>query len=131
VIELALDTNAAVDYIREERRSPSQIDAATRVVVPLTVIGELFFGASRSARPDTNRSIIESVLERWDALLPDVETARIYGEIRAATFQNTGNLGVSRVNDLWIAALCIQHKLPLLTNDGGFDRIRGLTVIHW
>jgi tRNA(fMet)-specific endonuclease VapC len=131
VIELALDTNAAVDYIRENRRSPPQIDAAKRVVVPLTVIGELFFGASHSAQPDANCSIIESMLERWDALLPDVETARIYGEIRAATFQKTGNLGASRVNDLWIAALCIQHRLPLLTNDGGFDRIQGLTVIHW
>jgi tRNA(fMet)-specific endonuclease VapC len=131
VIELALDTNAAVDYIREVRRSPPQIDAAKRVVVPLTVIGELFFGASHSDQPDANRSIIESALERWAPILPDIETARIYGEIRAATFHKTGNLGPSRVNDLWIAALCIQHRLPLLTNDGGFDRIQGLTVIHW
>jgi tRNA(fMet)-specific endonuclease VapC len=131
VIELALDTNAAVDFIRDDRRSPPQINAAKRVIVPLTVIGELFFGASHSARPEENRSIIESTLERWYELLPDVETARIYGEIRAATFQKTNNLGASRVNDLWIVALCIQHKLPLLTNDGGFDRIHGLTVIHW
>jgi tRNA(fMet)-specific endonuclease VapC len=131
VIDLALDTNAAVDYIRDDRQSPPPIDAAERVVVPLTVIGELFFGASHSARPEANRSIIESTLERWYALLPDVETARIYGEIRAATFQKTKNLGTSKVNDMWIAALCIQHNLPLLTNDGGFDAIQGLTAIHW
>ena len=131
MIDLAIDTNATVDYIREDRRSPPQIDAARRVFVPLTVIGELFFGASRSDRPVANFSIIETTLdERWNALLSDVQTARIYGEIRAATFQKTNNLGTSRVNDLWIAALCIQHQLPL-TNDGGFDRIQGLTVIHW
>jgi predicted nucleic acid-binding protein len=35
------------------------------------------------------------------------------------------------VNDLWIAALCIQHSLPLLTNDRGFNGIENLEVIHW
>jgi predicted nucleic acid-binding protein len=38
---------------------------------------------------------------------------------------------MSKLNDLWIAALCLQHDLPLLTNDHGFDHIAGLTVIHW
>jgi len=33
--------------------------------------------------------------------------------------------------DVWIAALCIQHDVPLLTNDRGFDTIPELTVIHW
>jgi predicted nucleic acid-binding protein len=32
---------------------------------------------------------------------------------------------------LWIAALCIQYDFPLLTNDGVYDRVPGLTVIHW
>jgi predicted nucleic acid-binding protein len=41
------------------------------------------------------------------------------------------SLTASKINDLWIAALCIQHNLPLLTNDAGFDHISRLTVIHW
>ena len=128
---LALDTSAAVDYIRKGRLSPPQIDAATKVVVPLTVIGELFHGASCSALPNESREIVENIIERWQPLVSGVETARIYGEIRAALFWTTRNLGASKVNDLWIAALCIQHQLPLLTNDAGFDKIPGLTVIHW
>jgi len=131
VIErLALDTSAAVDYIRESRESPPQINTAKNVIIPLMVIGELFHGASCSALPDASRAIVESIIERWQPLLPNVETARIYGEIRAATLRRT-DLGASKVNDLWIAALCIQHDYPLLTNDRGFDRIAGLTVIHW
>jgi tRNA(fMet)-specific endonuclease VapC len=131
VIErLALDTSAAVDYIRESRESPPQINAAKNVIIPLMVIGELFHGASCSALPDASRAIVESIIERWQPLLPNVETARIYGEIRAATLRRT-DLGASKVNDLWIAALCIQHDYPLLTNDRGFDRIASLTVIHW
>jgi len=132
VIErLALDTSAAVDYIREDRLSPPQIKDAKIVVIPLTVVGELFHGASCSALPDVSRAIVESVIDRWKPLLPNVETARVYGEIRTALFRTTENLSASKVNDLWIAALCIQHHYSLLTNDRGFDRIAGLTVIHW
>ncbi len=101
------------------------------MLIPLTVIGELYYGASRSARADYQRRIIESILLRWQALLPNVETARVYGDVRSATFGSNTCLTASKVNDLWIAALCIQHDLPLLTNDGGFDRIVGLSVLHW
>jgi tRNA(fMet)-specific endonuclease VapC len=132
VIErLALDTSAAVDYMREGRQTPPPIDTANKVVIPLTVIGELFHGASSSALPAASRELVEGLIQRWQPLLPNVETARIYGEIRAVLFWTTGNLARSKVNDLWIAALCIQHDFSLLTNDAGFDRVPGLTVIHW
>ena len=75
--------------------------------------------------------MIEALLEQWQPLLPTIETARIYGRIRAAVFQRTANLSVSKRNDLWIAAVCIQYELPLLTNDAGYDAVPGLTVIHW
>ena len=45
--------------------------------------------------------------------------------------QRLDNIRASKMNDLWIAALCLQHTLPLLTNDRGFDSIEGLRVIHW
>jgi tRNA(fMet)-specific endonuclease VapC len=132
VIErFAIDTSAAVDYIREDRQSPPQIDAAHRIVIPLPVVGELFHGASCSGRPDESRALVEEAIDDWQPLIADVETARIYGDIRARLFRTTGNLGASKINDLWIAALCIQHDLPLLTNDRGFDQIPRLNVIHW
>jgi tRNA(fMet)-specific endonuclease VapC len=34
-------------------------------------------------------------------------------------------------NDLWIAALCRQHDLPLLSRDRHFDRVPGLRRIAW
>jgi len=132
VIErLALDTSAAVDYMREGRQTPPPIQTANKIVIPLTVIGELFHGASASAQPIANRELVKGLLQRWQPLLPTVETALVYGEIRAALFRTTGNLAVSKMNDLWIAAVCIQHDFALLTNDAGFDRIPGLMVIHW
>ena len=128
---LAVDTNAVVEYIRLDREYPRQLDEAKEVLLPLTVIGELFYGASRSDRPEHHRGSIARIINRWSPLIPDIETARIYGDIRAGASRIPASLKASKVNDFWIAALCIQHELPLLTNDGGFDNIAGLTVIHW
>jgi len=128
---LALDTSAAVDHLRRDRQSPPQVATAGKVVIPLTVIGELFYGASCSALPSESHAFVEGFIARCQLLLPDVQTARIYGDIRASVLRETANVGASKINDLWIAALCIQHNLPLLTNDAGFDRIPGLTVLHW
>ncbi len=34
-------------------------------------------------------------------------------------------------NDLWIAALCRQHALPLVSRDRHFDLVRGIRRIDW
>jgi tRNA(fMet)-specific endonuclease VapC len=34
-------------------------------------------------------------------------------------------------NDLWIAALCRQHHLPVLSRDRHFDAVVGLTRVSW
>jgi tRNA(fMet)-specific endonuclease VapC len=34
-------------------------------------------------------------------------------------------------NDLWIAALCRQHSLPLLSRDRHFDLVTGLKRLAW
>ena len=128
---LVVDTNAVIEYIRLDREYPRQLDEVKEVLLPLTVIGELFYGASRSNRPEHHRESIARIIQRWPPLIPNIETARFYGDIRAAASRTEVSLKASKVNDFWIAALCIQHKLPLLTNDRGFDRIDGLTVIHW
>lgn len=108
------------------------MDAAAEVFVPLTVVGELFHGAARSDEPQHNKSALHDLIaSAWKPLLPDITTAVIYGDVRASAFKATASLTASKVNDLWIAALCIQHDLPLLTNDGGFDHIPALRVLHW
>jgi tRNA(fMet)-specific endonuclease VapC len=128
---IAVDTNAVVEYLRLEREYPRQLDGGGEVFLPLTVVGELFYGAALSDRPEYHRGSIAKVIKRWPVLAPDIETSRIYGDMRAVASRTLVSLRASKVNDFWIAALCLQHDLPLLTNDGGFDFITGLTVIHW
>jgi predicted nucleic acid-binding protein len=129
---LALDTSAVIDFIRPGRPKPPQIRLATSVLVPLPVAGELFFGAYHSpfALRAKNVATTEGTLADWTIVNPDIQTARIYGEIRAH-LRLTGPISTSLRTDLWIAAICLQQNAPLLTNDGGFDAIPGLEVLHW
>lgn len=132
--QLAVDTNAVVDLLRSDRINPPYLETLTSVFVPLHVLGELLLGAELSGRPDENRPAVEQLQLRWTLLLPDAATAGTYAGIAAREVRahRTGpKTEGARKNDLWIAALCLQHHLPLLTNDRDFDRIEGLEVIHW
>lgn len=126
---LAVDTNAVIGWLRTETSDRPPLRSARQIVVPLPVLGELYTGAFSSQRREENLSAIGAVLAKHAVTLPDEETARIYGELRARLRLQV--IGAGKINDMWIAALCIQHELPLLTNDRGFDVIAGLTVIHW
>ena len=130
---LAVDTNAVVDYFRANRPTPPALLEAREVVLPLVVLGELYAGAYASERVSENLGAIERLAAMWPLLSPDAESARIYGEIRAQEQRLIGNATIdpARKNDLWIAALCLQHNVPLLTNDKAFDRVEGLVVVHW
>src|SRR4051794_11481696 len=111
---LAVDTSAAVDYIRPDRTAPPPLVLAETVFLPLPVVGELFAGAYISTKRDENLQAIDDVMSKSTVLLPITETARIYGQLRA---REAASLSLGKLNDLWIAALCIQHDLSLLTND--------------
>lgn len=128
---LAVDTNAVVDYLRESRPAPPELLTAREVLLPLTVLGELFAGAFASERVSENLDTIERLAAMWPLLVPDAETARIYGRIRANGHRRRSTWTEPARNDFWIAALCVQHNLPLLTNDKTFDEIEGLDVVHW
>lgn len=131
---LAVDSNAAIDWLRPERPQPP-FDRAARLVLPLFVLAELKFGFERARLPGREKERLASFISRCELLLPDVRTSDYYVTVRASTVSGTIPRSEANrqgyLNDLWIAALCLQHDLPLLTNDRDFDRIEGVRVIHW
>jgi tRNA(fMet)-specific endonuclease VapC len=126
---LALDANAVIDFIRDDRSDPPYVADAREVFLPLSVLGELFVGAYLSRNIEKNLAAVEEYGRRWTVLMPSIETARVYGRIAAKSGRPPS--AQARLNDLWIAAVCIEHGLPLLTSDHGFDVIPGLEVLHW
>lgn len=125
---IALDSNVVIQMFRDPVGQIPPQTAGRTVVLPLPVVGELFAGAYSSAQRERNLEVTETFVESHAVVSPDEATARLYGRLRAEYRQA---LTTAKLNDLWIAALCIQHRLPLLTNDRGFTAIPGLTVINW
>ncbi|HEX3818424.1 MAG TPA: PIN domain-containing protein [Chthoniobacterales bacterium] len=92
--------------------------------LPVIVVGEYTFGLKRSR----GQQLLTSLISESDVLEIDLGTANYYAEIRSDLQQRGEPIPE---NDLWIAALCLQHRRPLASRDQHFDRISRLERADW
>ena len=100
----------------------------TSQFLPVICLGEYRAGVIRSkSRAELERWL--DMLEQSRAVLRvESETARCYADI----FANLRGRGrMIPLNDVWIAALALQHKMPLLSRDKHFDEVRNVTRVSW
>ncbi len=100
--------------------------------MPLFVLAELRLGFSRATRA----SQLDELTRVSRILVPDPETIPHYVLVRnellrTRTLPASAERREGLHHDVWIAALCIQHKLPLLTRDSDLTGISGLEVVGW
>lgn len=123
-------------WVNVERRRLTHTQVAARVgnepvFLSPPVAAELEYGVAR-AQTDAQRNKRMSALakiKKKPCLIIDQETGAIFGRI-AAKVDNGGRPHTHRVNDLWIAALAIQHGFKVLTeNPADFRDVPGLTVL--
>jgi tRNA(fMet)-specific endonuclease VapC len=125
---LILDTNALSALAEGVLAAGRGFLQARALDIPVIVLGEFRFGAAQSR----NRSEYERWLERLVSisrvLVIDDDTAFAYAQIRVELREAGTPIPA---NDTWIAALCRQHQLPLLSRDRHFDRVVGLRRVGW
>ena len=126
--ELALDTNAVIAYRADVPEVVVPTETAARVFLPLPVLGEALYGAKASGRPAENLAAVHAFADTCTILEPDVQTAKVYADIRAEL--KAAGRPIPE-NDLWIAALCIQWEIPLLTRDRHFGWVTALQARYW
>src|SRR5579863_6126220 len=124
-----LDTSVATLAALRRQSILDRLASADEVYVPEVVYCELFFGAYRYVRLHNSTQFLD--LDEEFAANPrfrfppgDLDTARIYGAIRAELDAKAQPI---QSNDIWIAALARQYHLTLLTRDGDFAPVSGLT----
>ncbi len=125
---ILLDTSAVVAHLRGRIDILALAASGEPLFLPLVALGELYKGAEKSARPARNRQIVDDFLQMAALLYPDTATAEAYARA-AVVLEAKGE--VIPENDLWIAAVAIECDMPLATRDAHFDRVEGLTVLHW
>ena len=96
--------------------------------VPSIVAGELCYGALHSNHAEKRWQQLLMFLQVVTILSVDKETAFHYGHIRSALAQTGTPIPE---NDIWIAALAVQHQLPLATRDKHFERVTSISLLNW
>lgn len=125
--KVLLDTNVIIAFFSAEKAVTQHV-SQSELFVSTTVLGELHYGARKSAHSAANQARIEEFASSVSVLNCDAETARRYGEIKDR-LRSKGRPIPD--NDIWIAACAMQYNLPLATRDDHFKEVDGLRIETW
>jgi tRNA(fMet)-specific endonuclease VapC len=143
-----LDTNHCSRILDRDPAVIAQLQANAGAPIATSVItqGELVFMVEGSARRSTNFLRVSALLAGIRIYPVDLKTAEIYGSLKADLYHQFGpkdkakrrRTTISQLgfgdNDLWIAAIALQHNLTIVSEDSDFKRIqevRRITLISW
>ncbi len=126
-MDFLLDTSAYSEFNRGNHLLKKWFRGENNIIVPVIVIGELRAGFASGTKPRENEALLQRFLDSPNVTtitLTDTTTklfAQVYGKLR----QKGRPIGV---NDMWIAALALEHNLTLLTLDQDFMHVPDLML---
>lgn len=127
-MKFAIDTNIFSGFEAGDVRLRDVFRYKNEVILPLIVIGELRAGYAAGSHTDYNERLLSTFLDRQNVtiLSLDDQTTVHYAE----AYAHLKKIGRPiQTNDMWIAALCLEHGLPLLTLDNHFSAIPNLELV--
>lgn len=126
--EVLLDTTVVVAHLRGLPGVSQRLAEPTVRYLSTIALGELHYGIRRSARPDENLQQLDRWLQVVAVLPVSSGVAVQYGRLKDLLARAGTPIPE---NDLWLAAVALEHGLPLATRDEHFSRVPGLTVLDW
>lgn len=120
-----LDTSIVIHTFKGNTAVVEQLDSLENVFISTTAIGELYFGAFKSDNPQKHLQQVGAFITNCKILSVDTETAKVYGNIKTLLAKKGKPIPE---NDIWIAAVAIQHNLPLFSTDNHFKEIDSLIL---
>lgn len=125
---MILDTNGLSALADGDPALEPVLRKAAQVAIPVIVLGEYRYGISQSRDRNRYEQWLSEYLPTFRVLEIDEETTLSYAAVRRE-LKKAGTPIPS--NDAWIAALCRQHSLPVVSRDRHFDAVPGLKRLHW
>jgi len=128
-LKLVLDTNIYCDYAEG---LPEVVDAiATHgqyLFIPSIVIGELHYGFMKGSRQRFNEKKLRQMISRLkiEIINVDAEVARKYALIYLFLEKKGAKIPI---NDVWIAASCMEVGGTLLTRDQHFGVVEQIETL--
>ena len=121
-MRFVVDTNKYTDFARNDPDTVIAFRQASEIFFPFIVLGELRSGFQLGGKGLSNERTLISFLN-----LPGIQV--ISGDEQTSFFYATIQTGLRKrgtpipTNDIWIAALTLQHDLILYTRDAHFQLI--------
>lgn len=130
-MKVALDTNAySTLQLGNMPNLKSIVDRADQIIIPFIVDAELKAGFHKGRNKSANYGKLQRFnnLDRVITLWADDFTDELYARI----WSDLAKRGLPvPTNDIWIAAVCVQHQLTLATSDKHFNNIYLLQTIDF
>ena len=121
-MRLALDTNRYVDLCKGLAPTVDLVATADAVFLPFIVVAELRAGFALGRRGAENERVLRRLLQKDGVhlLLADDQTTFHY----ASVFRQLRQQGTPiPTNDIWVAALVLEHNLVLHARDEHYDHL--------
>jgi tRNA(fMet)-specific endonuclease VapC len=125
--KIIIDTNIYSNLLRGDSEVNDSLQQVSHIGISIISIGELLSGFRAGNRIKENRDELGQFLDSPRvAIYPlEVDTAEHYSSILNKLKKNGTPIPT---NDIWIAAVALQHGLPLYTQDNHFSYVDGLLL---
>ncbi len=128
-MKLVLDTNIYCDYAEGIPLTVNTIaNYGKHIFLPSIVIGELSFGFMKGSKQDFNERKLREIIGLLNIEIISVneDVARKYGAIYLSLVKKGKKIPI---NDVWIAACCMEIGGTLLTRDKHFKVVEQIETI--
>jgi tRNA(fMet)-specific endonuclease VapC len=121
-MKIAVDSNRYTDFCRGLPEVVEVIEAASEIYIPLIVLAEQRAGFAHGTNREKNERVLTKFLnnEGIFVLSPDEQTTFFYADLYSYLRKKGKPIPT---NDLWIAALVLQHNLVLFDRESDFDHL--------
>ena len=123
-----LDTNIVIALFGQDLAITRRLGEAEEVFISSIVLGELYYGARRSQRAESNVAKIDNFAAGMPVVAVEAQTAREYGRIKDH-LRAKGKLIPE--NDIWLAGAAQAYSLTLVSRDDHFKEVQGLSLEKW
>jgi tRNA(fMet)-specific endonuclease VapC len=128
-LKLVIDTNIYSDYA-EGLQEVVDILAThgENIFIPSVVLGELYYGFLKGRKQEYNEEKLQELIDRLQIGIIDVnrDVARKYSLIFRSLQKKGSKIPI---NDVWIAACCMEVGGTLLTRDTHFKHVDQIDLI--
>ena len=127
MIRMLIDTNIYSSAMRGDLEIVRVLQKTGEIGICAVSIGELLSGFKAGTWEKKNRAELEAFLDSPRVRLYTID--EVSAEFYAATLNALKKIGKPiPTNDIWIAAVALQHGLKLYTKDRHFEDIPGLLL---